>query len=315
MSGFLKLTPTKMLQLQKIFAWFSMASLVLQVGSGLIFFRPAFAEEVTPIPEATVTETPATSQEPSPEVTPETTPTVEQTATLESTPSPEPTPEVLPEVSIVPTPEEVSPTPTTEVTNQSSGNSAPPTETGPPATNNESPSSAPTDITPTPTVTPEQPEQGQLAAVILENVEAASLDLGPTAVENSATLVTDKADYAPTDTAVITGNGFNANETYTLIISSTDEPPVNFETQVTADENGTFVYAYQLDGNYRPNYKVEAKDNSGQVVATIFFTDSQEDYKHWADKAPAGWQNGTLQSTNSEYFEGEAMGFFSVNEE
>ncbi|PIP17182.1 MAG: hypothetical protein COX44_01285, partial [Candidatus Portnoybacteria bacterium CG23_combo_of_CG06-09_8_20_14_all_37_13] len=156
-------------------------------------------------------------------------------------------------------------------------NSAPPNETGPPApSSNETSSATPAENTPTPTVTVEQPtENGQINAVILKNVEADSipLDLVSENIEGSATLVTDKADYAPTDTALISGSGFNPGEIYTLIISSTDEPPVNFEAQVTADENGTFVYAYQLDGNYRPNYKVEVF-LGGSLIASTMFTDS-----------------------------------------
>ena len=34
---------------------------------------------------------------------------------------------------------------------------------------------------------------------------------------------------------------------------------------------------------------------------------AQEDYKHWSDEAPASWQNGALQASNSEYFEGEVL--------
>jgi len=115
-----------------------------------------------------------------------------------------------------------------------------------------------------------------LATVVLENVAANSLelDLATEDIEQSASLVTDKADYAPTDTVLISGSDFTPNENYTLTISSTDEPPVNFEAQVTADENGAFVYAYQLDGTYRPNYKVEARNQSGVIVATVTFTDT-----------------------------------------
>jgi len=43
----------------------------------------------------------------------------------------------------------------------------------------------------------------------------------------------------------------------------------------------------------------------GLFTATV--SADQEDYKHWADKAPTGWQNGALQQTNSEYYEGEVV--------
>ncbi len=73
---------------------------------------------------------------------------------------------------------------------------------------------------------------------------------------------------------VINGTGFLPKTTYTLEIVSSDPPPVDFTTAVTSDNKGDIVYAYQLDGNYRPNYTVYAKDSSGQIVATTTFTDS-----------------------------------------
>ena len=116
-------------------------------------------------------------------------------------------------------------------------------------------------------------------SVIDAAADLAAVDTAKTTALNGmagvdARTLATAAEYAPTDTALINGSGFNANETYTLIISSTDEPPVNFEAQVTADGNGNFVYAYQLDGTYRPNYKVEVKDSNGTVVATTTFKDA-----------------------------------------
>ncbi|HLM84153.1 MAG TPA: hypothetical protein VK254_03015, partial [Candidatus Bathyarchaeia archaeon] len=141
-----------------------------------------------------------------------------------------------------------------------------------------SPDAAGTTIAPKDTFsTAKQEERGNLETVVVNNVKAKSLDLkkiDPENVEQTAKLATDKADYAPTGTAIITGTGFIAGETYTLIISSNDEPPVSKTVQVTADKTGQFVYAYQLDGNYRPDYKVESKDSTGDVIASVTFTDS-----------------------------------------
>ncbi len=88
-------------------------------------------------------------------------------------------------------------------------------------------------------------------------------------------LTTDKEDYAPTDAVTFSGTGPEPNTTYTLIITSENEPTVYFETQVTTDENGNFTYVYHLDGIYRPNYKAELKDSEGNIVAVITFTDSR----------------------------------------
>ncbi len=73
---------------KKFFAWFSIFSLVLQIGSGVLLYQPAFAEEeATPTPEQTetVVETPT----PEPTVT-ETLP-VEPTPTIEVIPTETPT--------------------------------------------------------------------------------------------------------------------------------------------------------------------------------------------------------------------------------
>jgi len=96
MSGLFNLTSKRLRKLQKVFAWISILSLILQISSGFLFARPAFAEEeATPTPEPTVTETPA-PPEPSdipppsdPEATPTPTPTVEVTPT--------PTPSIPPD--------------------------------------------------------------------------------------------------------------------------------------------------------------------------------------------------------------------------
>jgi len=153
-------------------------------------------------------------------------------------------------------------------------NGEPPKETGPPGDILDGISVTAIPL-PTVTVAPEPEEDGILNAVVIKNVKAETIDLDNVDPSNSASLSTDKADYAPTDTVLITGSGFTAGETYTLIVTSEDEPPVRHEEQVTADESGTFIYAYQLDGNYRPNYKVEAKDINGDIVAIVKFTDSR----------------------------------------
>jgi uncharacterized repeat protein (TIGR01451 family) len=286
-------------------------SLFLQLGSGIFYARPVFSEDVVePTPTEQVASTPGPTTEPTseptteptstptptPTPTPTSTPTLEASPTVEPSPTPEATPEISPTPSPTPTPtsnEEPASTPSSEEETIPTEDSTPPQETGPPQEENPSP---------TPEVTIEESEQGQLATVVLENVAANSLelDLATEDIEQSASLVTDKADYAPTDTVLISGSDFTPNETYTLIISSADEPPVNFEDQVTADENGAFVYAYQLDGTYRPNYKVEARNQSGVIVATVTFTDTDvnvcpdgEDWEKIDDEGPQDYSAPT----------------------
>jgi hypothetical protein len=121
-------------------------------------------------------------------------------------------------------------------------------------------------------------ENGHISTKILEETNAASVDkfidtfdLSANEVDGlSAKLFTDKADYAPTDTAIITGTGFLPEHTYRIIITSDN---LTFKDTFKTDDNGEFIYTYQLDGKYRPLYFVEIKDGNDEI-ATISFTDS-----------------------------------------
>jgi hypothetical protein len=148
-----------------------------------------------------------------------------------------------------------------------------------------------------PTASPSSPDDGVLIAV----------------------LFTDKADYSPTDTALIFGKDFSPNTIYSLLITSDN---LSTTVSVSSDATGSFAYSYTLDGTYRPNYLVTASDNSGDIVAVTSFTDSPpalavsiKDYSQCTNEDGDGyatgdtgcrWTNGNIQSNNSAYFEGEA---------
>lgn len=250
------------------------------------------AQEITPSPTPTDTTTPT------PEVT--IAPADNPTATPDATPveTLAPTPEVTA------TPDLTTPTPTDQpvVTQAPESN---PTTQGPPSVSSSVEStSVPTA---TPTAKPEIPqEHGTLTETVITNVDLSGV-IGLNSNVDGAQVTTNQADYSPTSLVLITGTGFTANKDYTIEITSSDQPPVDFKDSIKADSSGNISYAYQLDGNYRPNYTAYIKSGS-IVVATTSFTDSHEDYKHWGDKAPSpGWQNGALQSSNSQYFEGEVV--------
>ena len=210
----------------------------------------------------------------------------EATPIPETTPTPEITPE--PEFEVTPTPlEEVTPTPIDE----------PVVTTAPEETPSETPETLETQETPdtteslgvsiepqessnsqtetTPEVTPVEPEEGTLVAFIMEETLAESIsefDFGYQQVTN-ASLVTDKPDYAPTGTVIVYGTGFTPNQEYNLEITS-ETGNFKFSDTVTSDESGGLFYSFQLDGTYRPNYLVEAKNSDGEVVASVTFTDT-----------------------------------------
>lgn len=231
------------------------------------------------------------------EITPEPTPVVEETLT----PTPEVTPTSTEEIIPTPTPEitptpteELIPTPTEELV--ATPPAEPQTESQPSQENNQ-----PSVAEPSPTVTPQvEEEKGELSAVILDNVNASSIDEFDFEyqTEGSATLITDKLDYAPTDTVLITGTGFTPNETYDLLITS-ETGNFRFSDRVSSDESGNLFYSYQLDGTYRPDYRVEIKDGD-RVVASTTFTDSNYNFEYGDSEgeiAPNGsnnWTNGNI---------------------
>ena len=182
----------------------------------------------------------------------EITPSPDPTPTAETTPTPEPT------LTVTPTPE-TSPTPTLEVTPEVTPEATP---TPTPDTNTIDPNLSTTPSDPLPTPTP-------------------SIDLDSPDAQGSAQLTpslsTDKDDYGPTEIVIISGSDYQPNTTYTLVISSQDEPAVRYETTITTTEDGSIYYAYQLDGIYRPDYLVEIFLGSS-LVKSITFTDSVSEY-------------------------------------
>jgi len=270
--------------LKRVLVIISVFSIIAQSLSPYIAFSqnayaqeaPVVTEAPTPTPDQTtptITETPPAdpTATPTPEVTPEVTPT--------------PTPAETPTETITPTPTEdpsiVTPTPTDNLSPPAEDNTENQDNSDNQSSSNDNQSqvqenSTSTTPTETPTPTPAEKPTGneQLNLVILDNVSAPTINLEAVAESGSAVLTTDKPDYAPTDTALITGSNLLPNTTYILKVWSDDEPPTGVTAEITSDENGTLVYAYQLDGTYRPNYSAELKDQAGNVVATTTFTDS-----------------------------------------
>ncbi len=241
-------------------------SLILYLNHGAVRAQTAQDQQAeqspTPPPDQQPTAVPTPDdQSPTVSPTPEETP-----GTTES-----PTPEATPETTVTPSDQNQG----TSNSNDTSSNST--TDNSSNSQNqNAGTTASPTESqSPTPTSTQED-QKGTLSAVVLKAIgptPSINLDYHDTAT--SASLTTDKKDYSPTATVIVTGSNFNPGETYLLGISSTDPPPVNFETNLKADEKGTFLYSYTLDGNYRPNYKAEAKNKDGKVVATTTFTDQK----------------------------------------
>lgn len=227
--------------LNKSFAFLSIVSLVLQSLSGIFFLTPSYAQEdpsvPTPIPTieaAIITSAPeaGSTQAPIETVTP--TPVIE-----------------------VPT---STPTPTTEPIVTPT-----PIATEPPV------------LTITPTVAPEETQPKVLAASLpQEQSPPPASDLLPSGTDQTSaqlnpSISTDKNDYTPNETAIISGKDLKPNTEYKIVITA---DKFLFEDKFITTDKGTFIYSFPLGGIYRPDYKVEI--NEGEtVVASTTFTDEE----------------------------------------
>ena len=91
---------------------------------------------------------------------------------------------------------------------------------------------------------------------------------------SNATVTTDKLDYIPGETAVISGTGWQANEMLDLLIY--EDPYTNIERRVTAqtDSNGNFSGNYLVeDRDLNVTFIIGAKGQTSGKTAQTTFTD------------------------------------------
>ena len=86
-----------------------------------------------------------------------------------------------------------------------------------------------------------------------------------------ASVWTDKADYAPDETVIINGSGFNSSATINLTINLPDGSIFIAGPQPTADAYGDFQYSYPLTAAPAGTYAVSASDgiNSALTAFTL----------------------------------------------
>jgi len=88
-------------------------------------------------------------------------------------------------------------------------------------------------------------------------------------------ILTDKEDYSPGDTVIISGSGFNFNAIIRITVTrppdSSNVIRIDGPYEVQSDSSGSFTYNYALDG-ILGTYTVEATD--GTNTATTTFTDA-----------------------------------------
>jgi hypothetical protein len=112
---------------------------------------------------------------------------------------------------------------------------------------------------------------------------------------DGATISTDKPDYAPEETVVISGSGFLANIEVSV---SVERPDGTVETVVaTTDDTGSFTCGYLLDG-ITGTYVVTANDGTNEASTT--FTDTPQN--HIVEFATSGLPAGTSITVVFDYY-------------
>jgi uncharacterized repeat protein (TIGR01451 family) len=154
----------------------------------------------------------------------------------------------------------------------------------------------------------EEETSGELLALKVDSSTSTPIDLSSEESNSSATLSTDKEDYAPTEEVLISGSGFEVNTEYLIVISSEDEPAVSHEAAVTSDEDGYLTYKYQLDGTYRPNYLAEIF-LGGVLVASTTFTDGPVGNSLKSHEVWQPLNNTWVPGQPKGYTEGESAAF------
>src|SRR5690349_21584552 len=134
---------------------------------------------------------------------------------------------------------------------------------------------------------------------------------------SAQTLTSDHLDYAPGDTATLTGSGFQPGEIVTVQVVNADGSPNSNDApfNVTADANGNFVTLWAVPADSSAWLEMLLATADGQTSglhAECSFTDASTfdtiDFQQASNQGhptvPISWINGILNPNNSDYFEG-----------
>ncbi|HEX6647940.1 MAG TPA: hypothetical protein VF075_00325, partial [Pyrinomonadaceae bacterium] len=139
---------------------------------------------------------------------------------------------------------------------------------------------------------------------------------------------TDRPNYFPGETALITGSGFSPGEVVTLQVRHADdtaEGGAGHEPwSVVADSFGNFTSSWFVDpdDSAGSTFLLTATGNSSGLVAETTFTDGSANLDGCANGdfgAPelctgANWENGNLNAGKSHYFEGNSVPYRTIFE-
>ena len=114
-------------------------------------------------------------------------------------------------------------------------------------------------------------------ALVIGGANGAGVFLGSSSVvtSSSAAISTDKMDYAPGETATITGRGFQVGEVVRVKIHEDPHTPQERGFDVTADADGSFSGNYLvMDYDLNMKFIVGARGLTSGLTAQTTFTDS-----------------------------------------
>jgi protocatechuate 3,4-dioxygenase beta subunit len=137
-----------------------------------------------------------------------------------------------------------------------------------------------------------------------------------------ATLTSDKSDYLPGETVILTGAGFAPDSTVTVVVDDGPDDeftrPWRYEGTDQTDASGGFVHSLTLPDWFVAMYVATATDTAGNSATTTFTDVSSSlsnDFKQCANDDPTSpiapnhngachWINSILQNSNGDYVEG-----------
>ncbi len=115
----------------------------------------------------------------------------------------------------------------------------------------------------------------------------------------SPTIQSDQADYPPGGTVVLTGSGWQPDESVNISVNDDAGKTWSRNVDVTADESGQIRDEFQLPDWFVAQYSVKATGSSG-TVATTSFTDGNVNVNvNGIDSASISWKKYAGSSTCS----------------
>jgi CSLREA domain-containing protein len=113
-----------------------------------------------------------------------------------------------------------------------------------------------------------------LGLLIAVPAVALAQDTGaPSPAPPAPTIQSDKEDYPPADTVILTGSGWQPGETVNINVNDDEGHTWNRNVDVIADENGGVRDEFVLPDWFVATYSVTATGSSG-TIATSTFTDA-----------------------------------------